>query len=173
MFKAIYWILTTQESRGLFLFHLLLSALLQNIWLDIIFEQRCRCNFVPNQISDSHIAMWINLCVELEIIFGTIDVGREEVEYLNKPFENKLTLANQQSCQNIDCFWSQLKIPNKLGNIRKRKDVINVNILQLIWNKISIPRNIDTILGRRLDCFTCFLWFSWLTVIEDDDDGVV
>ena len=119
--------------------------------------------------------MWINLCVELEIIFSTIDVGREEVEYLNKLFENKLTLANQQSCQNIDCFWSQLKIPNKLGNIRKRKDVINVNILQLIWNKISIPRNIDTILGRRLDCFTCFLWFSWLTVVEDDvddDDGV-
>ena len=116
--------------------------------------------------------MWINLCVELEIIFGTIDVGREEVEYLNKLFENKLTLANQQSCQNIDCFWSQLKIPNKLGNIRKRKDVINVNILQLIWNKISIPRNIDTILGRRLDCFTCYLWFSWLTVVEDDDDGV-
>ena len=80
--------------------------------------------------------------------------------------------GNQQSSQNIDCFWSQLKIPNKLGNIRKRKDVINVNILQLIWNKISIPRNIDTILGRRLDCFTCFLWFSWLTVVEDDDDGV-
>ena len=48
-----------------------------------------------DQISDSRIAMWINLCVELEIIFSRIDVGYEEVEHLNKLFENKLMVANQ------------------------------------------------------------------------------
>ena len=48
-----------------------------------------------DQISDSRIAMWINLCVELEIIFSRIDVGYKEVEHLNKLFENKLMVANQ------------------------------------------------------------------------------
>ena len=87
--------LTTQKSRGLFLFHCLLTTLLQNLRLDICCEQRC--NFVPDQISDSCIAMGIDLSVKLQIVLGGIDVVGKEVEHLNKLTDNKITEVVKQS----------------------------------------------------------------------------